>query len=660
MLSDKNLIILFIAIVLVAAFLRLYALDLRPVHFDEGGGYAIGARELFKTGVYHYNPDFHGPFLFHITALSFHLFGMSDISLRLMEAIFGIGLVLLLYPLIVYLKNYGFLFAALFIAISPSLVYYSKFAVHDSFYVFFNLAVITSLFLYLKYKKKIYLFLFAISFALLFSTKENSYVFLAIFTSWLFVEFIYSFLTYKKGIIKGLENNIFSIFSNITKNISTISICAALFILTFSAIFTLYFKYPADLGKSIVDPLFHWFKRSTTDVGGFYRPYTFYLQILSNYELPIFLLGLAGIFVVLKENNKFTRFVSIWTILTLIIYLYMPYKLPNNVIHVVLPFAISAGVFVGFLLNKLKGEYFKYGVIVLLILSAYMFYISIDINFVKYCDEPNNLLVYVQTVDDVKGLLKLMDNVSIKKGKDIDMIVSVFQTEYPLSWYFRDYPNVRYYAQKIETVDGWEGINWKGDGILTWATDQAKDGTRSIKIRAEKGANANWWEKISVNKGCYELNEWVKTKGVHKVSDGGKFASVEVRKDLNNAPGDIIAESPEMWNDNDWTKVNISFCVDSDQSLWISNVLANWGEANGTMWFDGLSLKSTTEGDQTWRINNLNFEKGFKFEDFNASIIIVSETNGQTLEDMKGYDMRKFTLRPTVVLAAYFRKGLLD
>jgi hypothetical protein len=293
-------------------------------------------------------------------------------------------------------------------------------------------------------------------------------------------------------------------------------------------------------------------------------------------------------------------------------------------------------------------------------MTAYMFYVSIDINFVKYCDEPHNLLVYVQTVDDVKGLLNLMDKVSKKTGKDIDMIVSVFQTEYPLSWYFRDYPNVNYYAQKIETPDDWEGINWLGDGNLTWTTNEAKDGKRSIKIYAENGANANWWQKTTVKGGCYELSEWIKTKGVEKISTDGKFSSVEVRKDSNNSPSDIISESQEMLGDNDWTRVKVSFCVDSDQDIWISNVLANWGEAKGTIWFDDLSLKSTTEEDQTWRIKNPSFEKGFKFEDFNASIIIVSENNGQTLEQMKGYDMRKFTLRPTVVIAAYFRKGLLD
>jgi len=76
----KREIIIFIIIFILGLSLRFYDLERRPVHYDEGGGYAIGIRDLAKTGNYHYNPDFHGPFLFYIGALSFKLFLSSPFT----------------------------------------------------------------------------------------------------------------------------------------------------------------------------------------------------------------------------------------------------------------------------------------------------------------------------------------------------------------------------------------------------------------------------------------------------------------------------------------------------------------------------------------------------------------------------------------------------
>ena len=66
----KELIILLIIFILGIG-LRFYDLERRPVHFDEGGGYASGIKNFYNNRDYHYNPDFHGPFLFYIGALSF-------------------------------------------------------------------------------------------------------------------------------------------------------------------------------------------------------------------------------------------------------------------------------------------------------------------------------------------------------------------------------------------------------------------------------------------------------------------------------------------------------------------------------------------------------------------------------------------------------------
>jgi predicted membrane-bound mannosyltransferase/DNA-binding beta-propeller fold protein YncE len=76
---------------------------------------------------YTHTPLMHGPFLFHITALSYFLFGDSDFTARLPFAIFGIALVMM--PLLFkrQLGREGALIACLLILISPSLLYHARY-----------------------------------------------------------------------------------------------------------------------------------------------------------------------------------------------------------------------------------------------------------------------------------------------------------------------------------------------------------------------------------------------------------------------------------------------------------------------------------------------------------------------------------------------------
>ncbi|MEM2175686.1 MAG: TIGR03663 family protein, partial [Candidatus Micrarchaeia archaeon] len=383
-------LILFLLITLIAAFLRLYKLDNRPAHFDEGGGHAIGVRELLKSGVYVYNPDFHGPFLYHITALVFYLFGMSDITLRITQAIFGIGTVAILLLLKNYVKKETILALAILLAFSPSLVYYSRFAVHDSYFVFFTLSTIIFLFLYDKTRENKYLYLFFASLAFLFTVKENAYIFLGSILFYFFLEFLMELFS-KKGSLKNrLKKN--SYFVWLKNNKEGILFGILIFFVIFSTLYTSFFRYNKNLITAILDPFRHWLHKTTTQTG-FFQPPSFYLRILEEYDTAIFVLGVIGIFTPLFFNNKYTRFAAIFAAINLISYLLMPYKEPNNVVHIVLPLAISAGV----LIEYVNDEWRKNILLFILAISIYSLFITWQTSFVKYADEKN-YLVYVQSV----------------------------------------------------------------------------------------------------------------------------------------------------------------------------------------------------------------------------------------------------------------------
>jgi len=90
-----------VALVL-GALLRLSRLDLRPMHTDEAV-HAVKFGTLLETGVYRYDRDeYHGPTLNYFTLLPAWVAGettlaeLSEETLRIVPALFGIGLILLI------------------------------------------------------------------------------------------------------------------------------------------------------------------------------------------------------------------------------------------------------------------------------------------------------------------------------------------------------------------------------------------------------------------------------------------------------------------------------------------------------------------------------------------------------------------------------------
>ena len=336
----------------------------------------------------------------------------------------------------------------------------------------------------------------------------------------------------------------------------------------------------------------------------------------------------------------------------------MPYKLPNLVINLLLPLAICAGIFFDYSLSQSK-------IYTIFILSVFMvvllasLYVSLDTNFVHY-DLESNPLVFVQTVDDVKNLLKLVEKVSYEKtgGKNIDMVVSIPQTEYPLSWYWRDYPNVKFIDRKVELPQYWTGIRWSGNGTIDWVSDQVKDGKRSGELTSKDGMDGEWRQKISLKEDSkYKLGVWIKIRDI-EVVNAGKYAQCYIRTDLNDNPDKVIGETKPLIGTNDWTYVETEFNVEKNQNvIWITCNIGNWGWTKGTIWYDKLSI--TREGESFNYIQNPGFENGDKIDELlGPSIVIISENDGQTLQPVNGYSLSKFTLRPGVVLATYIKENI--
>src|SRR6185436_19137962 len=127
-----------------ALALRVPKLDTRPLHNDEAVN-AVKVTELWQHRRYIYDPEeYHGPTLHYATLPFLWLSGArnsgesDDATLRLAPVVFGAGLILLLLLFSDGLGGHALAWAALFTAVSPAMVFYSRYFIHEMLLVFFT------------------------------------------------------------------------------------------------------------------------------------------------------------------------------------------------------------------------------------------------------------------------------------------------------------------------------------------------------------------------------------------------------------------------------------------------------------------------------------------------------------------------------------------
>ena len=172
--------LLFAGLALAALGLRLWELGGRPMHYDE----AIHVHYAWLMSIgdgYSHSPWMHGPLQVHLTALIFKVFSDSDFTARLGYALFGSALVFLPYFLRTHLGRTGAIVTSVLLALSPSLLYLSRFGRNEIFMAFWAVALMVLMWRYLNEGKNRYLYMASAVLALAFATKETSYILVIVF-----------------------------------------------------------------------------------------------------------------------------------------------------------------------------------------------------------------------------------------------------------------------------------------------------------------------------------------------------------------------------------------------------------------------------------------------------------------------------------------------
>ena len=164
----------FLLVALVAAAMRLWELDGRTMHYDE----AIHLHFSWKLarGVeYIHSPWMHGPFQIELVAVVLKYLGDTDYLARLPYALFGVTLTVLPYFMRRLIGDKGAVCAAVILALSPSLLYFSRFGRNDILMAVWAVLLLIMLWQYGINSRKRYLFGAAAVTALMLATKETAY-----------------------------------------------------------------------------------------------------------------------------------------------------------------------------------------------------------------------------------------------------------------------------------------------------------------------------------------------------------------------------------------------------------------------------------------------------------------------------------------------------
>lgn len=272
-----------VGIVVVAFLLRMHDVGVRALHHDESL-HALYSWKLFQGQGYIHDPMMHGPFQFHAKALMYFLFGDSEVTARLAEVLCGTGIVALAYTLRGELGRRGAGAAAVLFALSPALMYFSRFSREDILFGFHTFLMICGLLGYVRTRQARWLYAGSVGLAFGFSTKESIYL-----SGFIIVSFVVIYIAaeYMRTRQSALWNIIRATPLHVVLNcvLIAVGICVVLF--------TTFFTNPNGLYSGTIGALRYWTEQQGVARGS--QPSYYYLLLTPLYEFLTLALAVAAV-----------------------------------------------------------------------------------------------------------------------------------------------------------------------------------------------------------------------------------------------------------------------------------------------------------------------------------------------------------------------------
>jgi uncharacterized protein (TIGR03663 family) len=444
----------FLCLMAVACVFRFPHIADRPMHCDE----AVNADRLgvlIEHSKFEYSmEDMHGPSLAYLSLIPARIKGLTsyaqldETTIRSVTAVAGVLLVGVHFFLIPYIGLEAALFAAGLVAVSPAMVYYSRYYIHEMLLVLLTLGLLLSVLRYASSKRPGWALSIGLFGGLMFATKETApLAFLC-----LFIAGIAAGRARWRDWISGRDAAI------------AIGAGAVVTLVLMSSFFT----NPRGVVDSIA--AFSTYAKRGMGIGTIHvHPWYYYLNLLLFFRAPggpvwtevfIFLLAAPAVWAALKGRAAagveapMLRFLACYAGLMLVIYSAIPHKAPWNALSFLHAWILLAGIGGALILKSLRRRPGRLVAMAVLALGFAHLGERAWAASGRYSADQCNPWVYAHTGWDVYPLMERIRLLAQghPDGQRLPVWIVTRENLWPLPWYFRGYPNVRWWNGVSETA----------------------------------------------------------------------------------------------------------------------------------------------------------------------------------------------------------------
>ena len=467
--TKKAVIGLVAFIFLTGLIFRIAGLGLRPMHHDEANQ-ALKFGALLEKGEYRYDPqEHHGPVLYYLTLPVAWMAGaettaeLTETVLRLVPAVLGAGLILLLLLMAGGLGREAMIFAGAALALSPFMIYFSRFYIQETPFVFFTAAWIASGWRFFKHPSAGWAALAGIAAGAAYAAKETSLiVFGAAFLS-IIALYFWEKKTGRKEKSGSWRYPAKASFPGPKKT----AVGVAVFLATAAATAWLFFSSFGTNPAGLLDSVraIGIYADRGLEGGSHAHPFWFYFKMLAFpggrgpglwSEAFILALAVAGAIGAFHHDSSrqgdsvFKRFILFYTLTAALMFSAIPYKTPWNAMPFYLGVILLAGSGAELIWSVSPHRPIKAGLLVLILPGFINLGLqSYRANF-KYHASVSNPYVYAQTSNDYLKLVTLIENVTAEspEGRNTLIVVAApADRTWPLPWSLRKFTRVGYWER---------------------------------------------------------------------------------------------------------------------------------------------------------------------------------------------------------------------
>jgi len=443
----------------IGAALRCPRLDERPMHNDEAVN-AIKLGRLLEQGTYKYDPnEHHGPTIYYASLALAKLTRTPDLvhctenGLRALTVLFGLGMILLLPLAADGLGRKATVWAALFTAVSPAFVFYSRYYIHEMLLVFFAFLALGAGWRYSRVGKIGWALLAGAAIGLMHATKETFVISLAAAAAALALNAAWGRLLDASAPPGGVS----------WVKFRHLAMAGIVWMVVALALFSSFFTNPSGPLDSILTYV-PWLNRA----GGqseHIHAWDFYLRRLLWFhtargpvwtEAMILVLAVVGILTSFLRKNLgeanagFGRFLALYTIFVTAAYTVIGYKTPWCLLSFWHGAILLAGIGAAALVRSAKHLKGRLAWIALLVAGAAHLAWQAFQAAIPFAADPANPYVYAQTSPDVLELSRQLETLAEASPDGRRMLIKVMAPDsdyWPLPWYLRRFQNVGWWDQ---------------------------------------------------------------------------------------------------------------------------------------------------------------------------------------------------------------------